>query len=77
MSSKPSEPQQSGARDGVKLDSDNVIRYSREFLLECAKSPLVERPAALPPTGAWFGYVVSPLDRLYSVRGAESATWEH
>lgn len=33
-----------------------VIRYSQEFLLACAKSPLVERPAALPPTSVWFGY---------------------
>ncbi|KAG0254603.1 hypothetical protein DFQ27_006754 [Actinomortierella ambigua] len=41
-----------------KPGSDGVIRYSQEFLLECAKSPLVERPAALPPTSEWFGELV-------------------
>ncbi|KAI8361215.1 hypothetical protein B0O80DRAFT_152981 [Mortierella sp. GBAus27b] len=55
--SNPSEPQLSGARDTTTLNDDHVIRYSREFLLECAKSPLVERPAALPPTNVWFGEV--------------------
>ncbi|KAF9948558.1 hypothetical protein BGZ65_007985, partial [Modicella reniformis] len=57
MNSKPSELQPSGARDNPKTDDVIVIRYTREFLLECAKSPLVERPEALPPTSAWFGEV--------------------
>ncbi|KAF9974294.1 hypothetical protein BGZ73_002310 [Actinomortierella ambigua] len=41
-----------------KPGSDRVIRYSQEFLLACAKSPLVERPTALPPTSEWFGELV-------------------
>lgn len=41
--------------NGDKGDK-TVIRYSQEFLLACAKSPLVERPAALPPNSVWFGY---------------------
>ncbi|KAF8972860.1 hypothetical protein BGZ46_010004 [Entomortierella lignicola] len=57
MSPKPSEPQLARAQDGHKANADTVIRYSREFLLECAKSPLVERPEALPPTSVWFGEI--------------------
>ncbi|ORZ19152.1 hypothetical protein BCR41DRAFT_395293 [Lobosporangium transversale] len=55
MSTKPSGPQSTEVRDGTSLNADTVIRYSREFLLECAKSPLVQRPEALPPTSVWFG----------------------
>ncbi|KAI1291525.1 hypothetical protein EDD11_008859 [Mortierella claussenii] len=58
MSSTSSEPQSTGVRDGLKPGTDSVIRYSREFLMECAKSPLVERPEALPPTLIWFGEIV-------------------
>ncbi|KAF9380965.1 hypothetical protein CPB97_008044 [Podila verticillata] len=43
--------------NGDKGDK-TVIRYSQEFLLACAKSPLVERPAALPPNSVWFGEIV-------------------
>ncbi|KAG0085658.1 hypothetical protein BGZ92_008821 [Podila epicladia] len=43
--------------NGDKGDK-TVIRYSQEFLMACAKSPLVERPAALPPTSVWFGEIV-------------------
>ncbi|KAF9111014.1 hypothetical protein BGX27_005520 [Mortierella sp. AM989] len=57
MSPKPSELQVARAQDGHKANADSVIRYSREFLLECAKSPLVERPEALPPRSVWFGEI--------------------
>ncbi|KAG0346582.1 hypothetical protein BG004_001383 [Podila humilis] len=43
--------------NGVKGDTA-VIRYSQEFLMACAKSPLVERPASLPLTSVWFGEIV-------------------
>ncbi|OAQ36173.1 hypothetical protein K457DRAFT_65194 [Linnemannia elongata AG-77] len=42
-------------QDGLNTEADSVIRYSREFLMACAESPLVQRPEALPPTSEWFG----------------------
>lgn len=47
-------------QDGLNTQADSVIRYSREFLMACAESPLVQRPEALPPTSEWFGYVDRP-----------------
>ncbi|KAF9311068.1 hypothetical protein BG003_007816 [Podila horticola] len=49
--------------NGDKSDK-TVIRYSQEFLMACAKSPLVERPAALPPTSVWFGEIVKEEQEL-------------
>ncbi|KAF9349344.1 hypothetical protein BGX26_012351 [Mortierella sp. AD094] len=57
MSPKPSEPQEARAQDVPKANTGTVIRYSREFLLECAKSPLVERPEGLPPKSVWSGEI--------------------
>ncbi|KAG0064527.1 hypothetical protein BGZ90_002169 [Linnemannia elongata] len=45
-------------QDGLNTEADSVIRYSREFLMACAESPLVQRPEALPPTSEWFGEIV-------------------
>ncbi|KAF9423922.1 hypothetical protein BGZ94_008140 [Podila epigama] len=47
MSSKPD------ASAATANGNKTVIRYSQEFLLACAKSPLVEKPAGLPSM-KWF-----------------------
>ncbi|KAG0009311.1 hypothetical protein BGZ80_002522, partial [Entomortierella chlamydospora] len=64
MSPKPSEPQEARAQDGLKANTGTVIRYSREFLLECAKSPLVQRPEGLPPKSVWFGIKTVSAERI-------------
>ncbi|KAF9081764.1 hypothetical protein BGX23_000470 [Mortierella sp. AD031] len=58
MSSNAPELQPTEAQDGRNTEADSVIRYSREFLMACAESPLVQRPEALPPTSEWFGEIV-------------------
>ena len=58
MSSRtPEQLQPTETQDGLNTEADSVIRYSREFLMACAESPLVQRPEALPPISEWFGYV--------------------
>ncbi|KAF9565149.1 hypothetical protein EC968_004241 [Mortierella alpina] len=64
MSSTASELQPSKEQDGPKADASSVIRYSREFMLECAKSPFVKRPEALPPTSVWFGEITKEEPEL-------------
>ncbi|KAF9907481.1 hypothetical protein EC991_010861 [Linnemannia zychae] len=52
------------AQDGLNVEADSVIRYSREFMMACAESPLVQRPEALPPTSEWFGEIVKEEPEL-------------
>ncbi|KAG0366484.1 hypothetical protein BGX24_003672 [Mortierella sp. AD032] len=65
MSSRaPEHLQPTEAQDGPNTEADSVIRYSREFMMACAESPLVQRPEALPPTSEWFGEIVKEEPEL-------------
>ncbi|KAH7051584.1 hypothetical protein BKA57DRAFT_503356 [Linnemannia elongata] len=65
MSSRTTEQlQPMETQDGLNTEADSVIRYSREFLMACAESPLVQRPEALPPTSEWFGEIVKEEPEL-------------
>ncbi|KAF9119140.1 hypothetical protein BGW39_000531 [Mortierella sp. 14UC] len=66
MSSRAPEQLQptEAAQDGLNTETDSVIRYSREFMMACAESPLVQRPEALPPTSEWFGEIVKEEPEL-------------
>ncbi|CAO1613922.1 unnamed protein product [Sympodiomycopsis kandeliae] len=44
----PPKPQQS-------TNTSQPQRYSRSFLLQLSKSPLIEKPSSIPPFAEWFG----------------------
>ncbi|CAG8733180.1 26155_t:CDS:2, partial [Racocetra persica] len=51
--------------------SRNIIRYTREQLLELRESPLVKKPDALPPISSWFGEPVVKKEKRNNTDGVQ------